>query len=115
MITVHIVQTIVKKNLKILTKTLKIFLISIASIIGSIWLIQFINDFRLTDMDNSIDVSNLITHNFTNPNDIEMISLFNSEAGHIFNDSSNLETSMKHYFDAPNNNCLLYTSPSPRD
>ena len=50
-------------------------------------------------MDNSIDVSNLITHNFTNPNDIEMISLFNSEAGHIFNDSSNLETSMKHYFD----------------
>ncbi len=90
--------------MKILTKTLKIFLISIASIIGSIWLIQFINDFRLTDMDNSIDVSNLITHNFTNPNDIEMISLFNSEAGHIFNDSSNLETSMKHYFDAPNNN-----------
>lgn len=90
--------------MKILTKTLKIFLISITSIIGSIWLIQFINDFRLTDMDNSIDVSNLITHNFTNPNDIEMISLFNSEAGHIFNDSSNLETSMKHYFDAPNNN-----------
>ena len=30
--------------MKILTKTLKIFLISITSIIGSIWLIQFIND-----------------------------------------------------------------------
>ncbi len=89
--------------------------IVIFTFLTSIWLIQVVNDFRLTDMDSNIEITNLITHNFTDPNTIEMISLFNSEAGHVFNDSSNLETSMKHYFDAPNNNNESVPFYSPFD
>ncbi len=54
----------------------------------------------LTDADVDIDVSNLVTANFTDPDTITMVSTFRSQFGHTYADSTRSVSSMKHYLDS---------------
>lgn len=51
----------------------------------------------LTDADVDVDVAGLVTHSFTDPDTIEAVSLFRSQFGHTFADSTRSTSSMKHY------------------
>ena len=70
---------------------------TVMTVLGTGIVIMVVASNVLTDADVDIDVTNLVTHNFTDPDTIAMVSMFRSQFGHTYADSTRSVSSMKHY------------------
>lgn len=72
---------------------------TVVTLLGAGILTMVVASNALTDADVDVDVSNLVTANFTDPDTIAMVSTFRSQFGHTYADSTRSTSSMKHYLD----------------
>ena len=70
---------------------------TVMTVLGTGIVIMVVASNVLTDADVDTDVTNLVTHNFTDPDTIAMVSMFRSQFGHTYADSTRSVSSMKHY------------------
>ena len=70
---------------------------TVMTVLGTGIVIMVVASNVLTDADVDTDVTNLVTHNFTDPDTIATVSMFRSQFGHTYADSTRSVSSMKHY------------------